>query len=230
MIRLERSEVLKRKIRKDDPADLAISSWELVSQAIKTGKTNEALDFLDYGRWESQSNNDSFTAFVESILTYLADHFGEEEVYKSLRPRYQSRMAEFLATTHGVEEVIQRCTESQRRHHASFSVMEEPDRYVLRYDPCGSGGRLRRTRNVGLTKKAYPWSWGKTGVPYYCTHCCVNWEITAIELRGYPARITNVGDKPEDPCIHLFYKKPELIPQEYFNRIGMKKDPVKFKG
>jgi hypothetical protein len=52
--------------------------------------------------------------------------------------------------------------------------------------------------------------------------------MTGIELRGYPVRITLVGDKPEDPCVHLFYKKPELIPEEYFTRIGMKKDPSKF--
>jgi hypothetical protein len=228
MIRLERSEALQRKMRKDDPPDLAISNWDVISQAIQAGKTGEALEFLDHERIASQANNDSFTAFVESLLTYIANNFGEEEVYKSLKPRYSARLAEFLSTTHGVLEELQRCTESQRRHHASFSVKEEPDRYVVSYDPCGSGGRLRRTRSVGLNKKPYPWSWDKVGVPYYCTHCCVNWEMTGIELRGYPVRITLVGDKPEDPCVHLFYKKPELIPEEYFTRIGMKKDPSKF--
>lgn len=230
MIRLERSEVLKRKTRKDDLADLVVSNFDVVSQAVKAGKTTgEVLDFLDYARQESQSNNDSFVVFVDSVLTYLADNLGEEAVYKALKPRYLARMTEFLETTRGAVEVVQRLTESQRRHHANISVAEEADRYVLTYNPCGSGGRLRRTKNVAVTKKAYPWSWGKAGVPYYCTHCCVNWEMIAVELRGFPARITLVGEKPEDPCIHLIYKKPELIPEEYFNRIGMKKDPAKFK-
>ena len=230
MIRLERSEVLKRKIRKDDLAALAISNWDLISTAIKAGRTNEALDFLEYTRLESQANNDSFVSFVENLLTYLANNFGEEEVFKSLKPRYHARMTEFLFTTRGVEDILQRCTESQRRHHANLRVTEEPDRYVVSYDPCGSGGRLRRTRSVGVTKRPYPWSWGKAGVPYYCTHCCVNWEMTAIELRGYPVRITLIGDRPEDPCVHLFYKRQELIPEEYFTRIGMKRDPAQFKG
>jgi hypothetical protein len=220
---------LKRKTRKDDPPDLAVSNWDLVSQAIKEGKADEALNFLEYERVESRANNDSFTSFVESLLTYLASNFGEEEDLKSLKPRYSTRLAEFLSTAHGVLEELQRCAESQRRDHANFTVKEEPDRYVVTYDPCGSGGRLRRTRSVGLTKKPHPWSWGKAGVPYYCSHCCVNWEMTGIELRGYPVRITSVGDRPEDPCVHLFYKKPELIPEEYFTRIGMRKDPSKFK-
>jgi len=48
-------------------------------------------------------------------------------------------------------------------------------------------------------------------------------DIIPIELRGYPIRITIPGDKPEDPCIHLFYKKPELIPEDYFTRVGKTK-------
>lgn len=229
MTRLETSEALHRKIRKDAPADLAIPTWALIASAIKAGKEKEALDLLDYARVvENQANNDSFVSFVEMILTHLATNFGEEEIPKILTQRYKPRMEEFLATTHGMEEVIQRCTESQRGHHAKSTITEEPDKFVIRYDPCGSGGRLRRTRKVGTTKKAYPWSWAKAGVPYYCCHCCVSWEISAIELQGYPVRLTLIGDKPEDPCTHLFYKKPELIPVEYFTRVGMKKDPKRF--
>jgi len=32
-----------------------------------------------------------------------------------------------------------------------------------------------------------------------------------------------IGERPEDPCVHLFYKKPELIPEEYFKRVGKTK-------
>ena len=119
-----------------------------------------------------------------------------------------------------MEETLERCTYSQKGHHANFTIVEEPDRYVVTYDPCGTGGKLRRTRSVGTTKKAYPWSWSKSGVPYYCTHCCVHFETIATEIRGYPIKIALPGNKPEDPCVHLFYKKPELIPEEYFTRIG----------
>jgi hypothetical protein len=219
MIRLEKSEFLKRKIRKDDAADLAISNFDIVSRAITAGKADEARDFLDYARFESQANNDSFAAFAESLLTYIANHLGEEEVFKVLKPRYEARLRELLATTHSLEELLHRCIERQRGHHSVFEIREEKDRYVVTYDPCGSGGRLRRTKNVGLTQKAYPWSWGKAGVPYYCTHCCVQYEITGVEVQGYPVRITLVGDRPEDPCVHLYYKKPELIPEEYLQHL-----------
>lgn len=222
MIRLKYSEALQRKIRQDDPLELAIPTWNLVSKAIKETKAKEALDLLEYCQEENLRNNDSLTSFTDMLLTYIAG-FGEEEVLKILRQRYHPFTIKFLSAVHNVEETLQMCTEGQRSHHGEFTITEEPDRYVARYDPCGTGGRLRRTRPVGTTKKAYPWSWGRVGVPYYCCHCCLIWEILATEIRGYPIRITLSGEKPEDPCIHLFYKKPELIPEEYFTRVGTRK-------
>ena len=63
----------------------------------------------------------------------------------------------------------------------------------------------------------------RSGVPYYCVHCCMFKEILPIELRGYPIRINFPGERPEDPCIQFFYKRPELIPEEYFARVGKTK-------
>ena len=146
----------------------------------------------------------------------------EEEVVKAIRYRYDKKVKERLSLVPGVVETVQLFFEGQRGHYGNLSVVEEPDRYVISQDPCGSMGKLWRTKSVGTTKKAYPWSWSKSGIPYYCVHCCV-WEIAAIELRGYPERVTLPPEKPEDPCVRLYYKKPELIPEEYFARIGMTK-------
>jgi hypothetical protein len=120
-------------------------------------------------------------------------------------------------------ETLHRITEIKRNHGGIITVTEEPDRYVVKDDPCGTGGKLRRIRSVGTMKQAYPWSWGKSDIPYYCAHCCVLWTIIPIELRGYPIRITLVADRPEDPCVTLYYKKPELIPEEYYTMVGMTK-------
>jgi hypothetical protein len=123
----------------------------------------------------------------------------------------------------------------------NVEIAEEEDRYVFSTDPCGSGGRMRRVGeidgspprtnqpyNLGVTTKAYPWSWGKAGVPYYCVHCCVWSEIITIENKGYSIRITEYNEDPQGPCKRYFYKKPELIPEEYFTRVGKIKDPSKF--
>lgn len=218
MIKLKKSEALGRMIRQDDPEELVIPTWTLAREAISAGKIDEALAFLDYGFNEIKTLHDSLCSFGDDVLSHLAE-INEEEVYKVLKKRYEPGIRRWLSDTPGVEESLQRGLEYQRGHGGECTITEEPDRYVIRCDPCGSGGQLRRIKNVGTTKKAYHWTWSKSGVPYYCVHCCVMWEIIPTELRGYPIRINLIGDRPEDPCIHLYYKKPELIPEEYFKRI-----------
>jgi len=222
MIRLAKSEVFGRKIRQDDPPDLATSTWTLVRDAMQDGDMNKALELMDYGLAESKAMHDALVAFVDDGCTYIAG-LGEEEVNKFLRQKYYDRIKKMISVIPGVEDNLRLFTEYQRSHFSDFTVVEEPDRYVVTYDPCGSGGRLMRTKDVARTKKAYPWSWNKSNVPYYCLHCCVAWETIPIELRGYPIRINLIPEKPEDPCVHLYYKKPELIPEEYFARVGATK-------
>ena len=221
MIRLEKSEALQRKIRQDDVAEMGIPTWTLVRQAIQAGRTDETLGFLEYGLAENREMDGQMCAFVDDTLTYLSS-FGEEEVMKAIRHRYEPRVRDWLSSAPTLTEQIHLFAEDVRGHFGNFTVVEEPDRYVISHDPCGTGGRLWRTKSVGMTKKAYPWSWSRSGVPYYCTHCCVM-EIVVIEQRGYPIVVTLPPEKPEDPCVVLFYKKPELIPEEYFTRIGMTK-------
>ncbi len=231
MIKLEHSEVFKRKLRQDDVEDLAIPTADLAIEAIKSGRLVEAIELIEYGRGEDTRIHDAFVAIMDALCTRIAE-YGEEEVEKAWRFRNSRRDQYALPGELGVqtllemsvETAVQRGVETQRSHHGSNTVTEEHDRYVVRCDPCGSGGRLRRrSQNIGVTKKAYPWSWSRVGVPYYCCHCAFVNEIEPIEARGYPIRITVPGDKPKDPCMHYYYKKPELIPEEYFARVGKTK-------
>jgi len=222
MIRFEKSETLQRKIRQDDWAELGIPTWTLVRQAIQAGRSDEALDFLEYGLAENQEMSYQMCSFVDDALTYLSS-LGEEEVLKALRYRYEPRVRDWLSQAPTLTEQMYLFAETARGHFSNFTIVEEADRYVVTYDPCGNGSTLWRTKkNVGRTKQAYPWSWGKSGIPYYCAHCCVQ-EIVAVEVCGYPMYVTLPPEKPEDPCVALFYKKPELIPEEYFTRIGKTK-------
>lgn len=219
MIRLEKSNAFGRVIRQDDTEELGIPTWTLIREAILAGKMDEALNLLDYCYSEIKPLHDKLCSFVDCALNQLA-RFNEEEVYKYFRIKLEPVIRIWLSKTPGVKESLQKGLELQRGHGGNCSVTEETDRYVVICDPCGSGGQLRRTKDSSMVKKAYFWTWGKSNFPYYCAHCCVMWEILPIELRGYPIRINIIGNKPEDPCVHLYYKEPKLIPDEYFARIN----------
>lgn len=222
MIRLQKSETLQRMIRQDDPEDLAIPTWTLIRDSFEAGRAGEAVELMDYELSVCRNQINSLTFFRNILFTRLAE-FDEEEVGKLERQRYSPWVKDWLQNTPGVEESLQRFSEQFRAMQANITITDEPDRYVMSLDPCGTGGRLRRSGSVGSTKKAYPWSWNKSGVCYYCTHCCIFQEILPIEIRGYPICVTQYPDRPEDPCVHFYYKKPELVPEEYFTRIGKAK-------
>ena len=219
MVRLRRIEALQRKCRQDDVNELGIQSWDFVRQLIQAGNTEEALEIIDYELTLAKAMTDRLVSHLEITMTNLAS-LNEEAVEQNYRERYTPIVKKMLATTPGVEESLYTWAELFRGLYGNIEITEEPDRYVIKQNPCGSGLNLRRMRSVGTTKKAYPWSWGKKGVSYYCAHCCMTLEILPIEMRGYPICLIEYPENPEDPCVTLFYKKPELIPDEYFIRVG----------
>lgn len=234
MIKLQKSESLGRVIRQDDLDSLGISTWTAIKDAIKAGNNQLAVDLVDYLKIEGKRGHNIICDFVWVMLTYIADNLGEEAVYQAWRnmagPHYQKLSQITPLEMVWVRAESERGLRSGANESGNVEVVEEADRYIIYLDPCGTGGRMRREGrtkppyNYGVTKKAYPWSWGKVGVPYYCLHCCIMSEILPIEWHGVPQRITGYSDNPDDPCAFYIYKSPELIPEEFFTRVGKKKD------
>jgi len=252
MLRFNYRPSIRRKIREDEWNELGIPTTTRIKEMIDKGEKKLAKELVDY-MWEFETVrlHDLFMHWIYGLQTYLAENFGEEEVYNSLRKQadtwWMAPIIEKMAALPAEELALNRA-EAMRCHpngpveRGDFELVEEEERYVMTFHPCGTGGRTRlhckmgnfppRTEppfNFGVTKKPYPWSWGKTGVPYYCCHCCINNEIVPIEVIGYPLRINAWPDDPEGACSWIFYKKPEMIPEKYFTRVGKVKDPSKFK-
>lgn len=208
------------------------STWDLVREAIKSGRKDEALKLLEDGLGLAKMQHDSLVSFVGMALNQLAGT-GEEALERLFRARYTPMAQEWMSSTPGAKESAERLAKLLESPFSKITITEEPDRYVVTLDPCRSGGVLRKgmssgaakvsASGIGTTKKAYPWSWNKRGVSYYCAHGALLFEIIPIEVRGYPISVVQYAEKPEDPCVHYFYKKPELIPEEYFTRVGRTK-------
>jgi hypothetical protein len=237
MVKLERSDVVARLIRRDDLSELGVPTWTIIKNAIREKRRDEAIDFLRYLPREVGQRVTGHINFINRVLTYIAETHGEKEVAKALRwwrnALKQAGRLDFIYSL-GIEELIQYQAEEIRASlglggRRCFSITEEADKFVLCVHP--HIGRLRRMNQrgilsppLGVTKKPHPWTWGKAEVPYYCAYCCLWWEIIPIEERGYPVRIHEFPENPEEPCRILYYKKPELIPGEFFSRVGLEKD------
>lgn len=242
------TELLGRPLRVDEPIEeLGISSYDRLREAVRSGDTGTALALIDYVQIEGKGLHDLYCDWVYGLLTWIADNCGEERLPEVLAYSKDKINAVFLNQLKGLKtkkQLVQWYAEQMRAHRSgpgeqgNITVREEQDRFVISLDPCGAGGRMRRGSevdgtparteppfNLGTTKKAYPWSWGKKNVSYYCLHCTVWHELVAMQATGVPTRLVAdyAPDNPQEPCTLYFYKDPAMIPEEYYTRIGLTK-------
>jgi len=244
MLKLLKAEKLGRIIRQDDWEDLGVPTADMIVKAIDDGRYEEAKTLAHYFTSEGKGIHDTFCDWIWDILTKTAENYGEEAVYHLCRATQATWMMKRTwkaMQKMSVEERVYVNAEAMRAHRSgpkqdgTIEIIEVEDRYSIKVDPCGSAGRMRRgdpvdgtnsrlgpRYNFGVTKKAYPWSWSRKNVPYYCIHCAIN-EILTIEWGGYPLWVTGYSEDAFEPCYWHFYKSPELIPDEYFKRLGFKK-------
>ena len=246
--RLEWSKALGRITRTEHVSEQGILTWDLVRDAILEGRPEEAIQWMEYLQQgenyvKPQESELPVSRTIQHELSYIAQKYGEEHVERALRWWRRKLIEAGNEPTYDMSplERLQYHAEMERADYSgpegkAFDVTEEPDRYVMELDPCGSCGKLRRAEaagtgpSLGKTSKAYPWSWGKANIPYYCAHNCLWWEVMSIEDVGYPVKIYEWAEDPTKACRAFIYKDPLKIPEEYFTRVGKKRDPSKFKG
>lgn len=249
---IEDNDFFGRKIRSEsNTADLGRSSYVILQDEIEAGNKREALELLDYMmKEEGKPLHDGYADWIYADLDYVAKKYGEEFV-----PQMVRHAAEVMGHTcyrpipdRTLKDLMMLSAEFMRGHKGGkgetgeFEFTEDNEKYVMTFDPCGNGGRIRRTGeidglpprtedpcNLGVTTKPYDWSWGKEGVPYCCVLCCVAHEQMSVESMGFPVKVTLYNDVPNGKCGFAWYKNPDNIPEEYFTRIGKVKDPSKFK-
>ncbi len=236
---IKHSPLLNRDLRHDEPEEVGVSTLQQAYEAMDRGDIEEAKKIVEYARLEWQVVHDMYVNWSWSFFTYIADNFGEEALEKAYRTilgsYYRHRYDKVMAAD--VTTQLQLTVEGLRGHlmgkgrQGEIGITEEEDRYVLRLDPCGSGGVARQrvesgnepvSQHFGFSKKAHPWTWGKEHICYYCAHCAFVNEILAIEAYGHPMRVTEYPAHAQDACIWYIYKDPQKIPAEYYERVGKK--------
>lgn len=240
MAKLEFSKVLGRVIRSEGIDELGEGTPRKINELIEAGRKEEAKAMVDYFRTEFLVVHDIYVQYVQDLLAFIAKTYGENQVEAAFRSAlgtwFKVRYEAYDKMP--LEEKVRLTAEGMRCHldgperQGDFTLLEEKDRFVFKWDPCGSGGALRRRaaaegREVEAAAKAHPWTWGKKGVCLYCSHCSLVNEILPIENFGYPNRITEYPENPGDPCTWYIYKNPDDIPEEYYARIGKQKPPRK---
>jgi len=201
--------------------------------------------------------HDRWVDLQSGLLTFVARRFGEAAIgdcYRVvLEPFLRERYAPYDTRKRPYEETVDRnlylAFEAMRAHlcgpdrMGEIDLVEHDDRWVLSFDPCGSGGRGQRGDAIegtgsrsdppydfGVTQEQHDWAWNEKGVCYYCAHCCLTNERWAVEQWGAPVRVTDPPLHPLEttgaelkPCTWTIYKSIAAIPEEAYRRLGLSK-------
>jgi hypothetical protein len=200
-------------VRRDD---FLIGPKEKAIEAIKEGKTNEALGYLNDVHEQSHKLHDAYSNHLSLLLGTLAETQGEEwyavfdrktvfELFRAKYARWQNMFPEQM-----VEDI---CI-SHRAHYSEFHVDEDDQKFVVNITGCNAGGRIVRDgvaiRQNAITKKAYPWSFNRAGFPYYCSHgYFLNelWKELGLKAElQWGRQYDDRGNKIDEPCKYIVYK------------------------
>lgn len=210
---------------KKELKELGMSNLDKVLRALDEGNIEEARKCAQIMEKEAKHAHDIMVDFTWILLTYIGKNFGEDKIIDALHFRHsiQEQVAERMLGM-SPEDAVRFKTMIHRAHHSNITLTEEKDRFVMKLDPCNSGGRmLRKGLDLGKTKKAIPESWNRTGISYYCTHCAFH-SITSVKKGApHPTWIYERPDNPQDPCYQYCYKTTEAVPEKYFKELGLKK-------
>jgi hypothetical protein len=200
-------------VRRDD---FLIGPKEKAVEAIKAGKTEQALGFLDDVYEQFHKLHDAYCNHISLLLGALAETQGDEwyaafdrkTIYGLFYPKY-ARWKDMTP-----EKIVEDICNSQRAHYSEFHVEEDDEKFVVMITGCGAGGRLVKDgiakQQHAVTKKAYSWSFNRVGFPYYCSHAYVLkqlWKELGVNAdlqwgRQYDAQ----GNKVDEPCKYIVYK------------------------
>lgn len=228
-----------------------------LANELRVGGASGASAQVDEIREDWRRLHDRWVDLLSGLFTFVVKRFGEdrlEDAYRHLlEPYVQNRYMPFDLHEHRYEDTLYRnlytAFEAMRAHlvgpsrRGDVDLAEHDDRWVLSFDPCGSGGRIQRgdpvegtgprpepPYNFGVTREEHDWAWNEKGVCLYCAHCCFALERLPAERWGHPVRVVDsplypaetTGDNPKK-CTWTIYKSIEAIPEEAYGRIGMTK-------
>lgn len=219
--------------------EFGIGPLRALQTAIKSGATARAEHALERLWLEFKVPHDVLVAWINELLNYLSKQT-EQSVLDSILETHQSIWGDRYATWDNMMpwEKVALTVEGMRGHLSGASrkgdvlVREEDDRFVISFDPCGTGGVLRRGdpengrpayQTDGVNQEPHDWTWGKVGVHWYCSHCAIAMEWLPGRKRGRPLRPLDHTLDHQAPCVWYVYKVESETRAYHYPRTGLVK-------
>jgi hypothetical protein len=209
-------------------------------QALEARRDDDARHWLERMRLAFLNVHDVLVAWMQDMLSFIAAEHDEPGVLETILHTHQDIWGDRYAAWDDMTpwEKVALTVEGMRGGHFSgmrrrgdVIVEDQGDRYLVAFDPCGSGGVMRRgdpetgrqpypLTEHGTNQQAHLWTWQKTDVHWYCAHCAIAMEWLPAQKRGYLLRPLDHTLDHHAPCPWYIYKEDRLIREYHYPRTG----------
>lgn len=238
--------------------DRFLSEMQAVTAATYREQAEEAKRLMAVAKDTWRQCHDRDVDHTYALMSLIKEELGEpaiRDMYdRVLLPLFVWRYEKFDIDKHPWDEALETlmlvACEAMRGHlvgperTGDFELIETEDRFILRFDPCGSGGRTIRGDWIEdtparmeppygwkVTEEEHPWNHYTKGICLYCAHCIILMEEMPIDRFGYPVRVidppvypdTNPDPAVRQKCQWQMFKDPTRVPEEYYARVGRAK-------
>lgn len=234
----------------------------LISQVVEACEDENgtaARELMDRARETWRRTHDRDVDRIYGYTSEVSTRLGEDAILDMwqtiLGPWFASRYQKFDIDSFDWNEsldLLMYVTFEAMRGHlvgpertGDIGFEEFDDRYVVSFDPCGSGGRTVQGDDIEgtgprmeapygwkVSEEPHDWNHFTPGVCLYCAHCIVLTEQMPMDRFGYPVRVIDPpvytpGNVERQQCRWTMYKDPTTVPEEMYTRAGRTK-PAKF--
>jgi hypothetical protein len=238
--------------------DRFLSEVQAFTAATYREQGEEALRLLDQMKETWRQCHDRDVDHTYALMSLIKEQLGEQAVRdmydRVLLPLFVWRYEKFDVDKHPWDESLEVlmlvACEAMRGHlvgperTGDFELIETEDRFILRFDPCGSGqrtirgdwiegtpSRMEAPYGWTVTEEKHSWNHYTPGVCLYCTHCIILMEEMPMDRFGYPVRVidppvypdTNPDPNVRQRCQWTMFKDPTQVPEEFYARVGRTK-------
>ena len=173
--------------------DLSQSVLELSIASIQAGNKDDAEKYVRQLDGEAGFSRGIMTDMINLILTYVGKEFGEEKVKDAWMYTCENFWKPVVENfkTMPYDKVIEAFAALHRGLGSEFRIEQDDEKASICITGCGTAGQLmkdgkyentdRHPTNGGMTQEEYSWSCNQKGMPYYCVHAPVMYQILPKE-------------------------------------------------
>ena len=219
-----------RLFTEEELKEMGIPTIELAIEAVEKGDKEKAKQFINLMYKEAERSHDTYVNWVADLMDYIYVHVGVEDLEKALMKTYK-RTEDLRIKMYqdmDIRSQVQHRAASLKGHLQKLEIEEDDEKVCIKMVPCGSGQRLIDSgaydppRNLSRMKP-HRITYGLSDFPVYCAHAPVG-EIYGIEKTGHPLCVKLYpAEFGTESCRFCVYKDPKYIPEEAYERVGLKK-------